>query len=970
MVGVEAENLNVDLVLMNIPSESSAAQTEGYWDEIISNIFNSSIPVIPLIDLKGKADFLPVPKDVLAQAPYGFILKNDSEPYNLSQLKHMIDIALYKHSNVPDQALDKNFFISGKDNLNLYDELPLPFQSLDADGNLLEVNQMWQDILGYSHEEVTGKWFGDFLTPNYVDTFKKEFPQAINTGKIQVMELELIKKDGSTFPALYHCNVKYGKEGSFNSLQGILQDINLTCKTEEAVTESEKKFHTFVQQSLDGIVLVDEEGYIIEWNPEHERITGLKKEEVIGKLFWEIEYQLTPPPQRTLQRLKHLMKLQLNAHKTGQASFLNQIIETDLVRADGEIRHIEQVAFPIKTRLGYKVGYVTRDITPRKQIEEALEKRIVALSQPLPNGEGVHFQDLFNLRDIQEIQDLFAEATGVGSIITQPDGTPITKPSNLTSLCSMVRGTAKGAQNCFRSNSGVSENNSEDILIRKCFSSGLLESVASINVGGIHIANWIIGQVRNEVPTQDEIINYADKLGLNPENCVRAFNEVPLMSTADFRKIAHALYALANQLSSLAYQNIQQTRFIRERQKAENALQRSLQEEEIINQVVSQFVGASQTSEIYQIIGETIKKLLPNSYVVISSIDPDKKSVNILKTFGLENYQQEIEHILKIDQLPNNLSLDKGFIPELDDFFTDHITESTPEIYNLFFKKISPKVFRMIERLLDVGKCFNIGFYWNKEHYGGLTIALPKNQDLEHKKTIETIVNQASIALQRSYAEEAIKESLGEKEVLLREIHHRVKNNMQIISSLLNLQRQYASLEETRDILKESQGRVQSMAMIHENLYQSPHLNRIDFKDYIEKLVSNLIYTYKIENRDIERVFEVKNVEMNIDTAIPCGLIINELITNSLKYAFPPSIHKEKGIIKIKLIQTDNRFQLEISDNGVGLPSNIEPENAETLGLQLVHTLVSQLEGCLRIDRSLGTKFTITFQELNYKKRI
>ena len=193
---------------------------------------------------------------------------------------------------------------------------------------------------------------------------------------------------------------------------------------------------------------------------------------------------------------------------------------------------------------------------------------------------------------------------------------------------------------------------------------------------------------------------------------------------------------------------------------------------------------------------------------------------------------------------------------------------------------------------------------------------------------------------------------------------------MQIISSLLNLQKQYVNDEEAVNVLKESQNRVKSMAMIHEKLYQSPNLTRVDFKDYIEKLASNLIYTYKIENRDIEQVFEVKDVEMNIDTAIPCGLIINELITNSLKYAFPPSFQNKKGVIKIKLVQTGNLFQLEISDNGVGLPADIEPENAETLGLQLVHTLVNQLDGSLKIDRIRGTKFTITFQELNYKERI
>jgi two-component sensor histidine kinase len=192
---------------------------------------------------------------------------------------------------------------------------------------------------------------------------------------------------------------------------------------------------------------------------------------------------------------------------------------------------------------------------------------------------------------------------------------------------------------------------------------------------------------------------------------------------------------------------------------------------------------------------------------------------------------------------------------------------------------------------------------------------------------------------------------------------------MQIINSLLSLQSQHVEGEETLDVLKESQGRVRSMAMIHEKLYQSPNLTKIDFKDYVEKLAKNLIYTYQVQKLNIEQVFEVKDMEMNIDTAIPCGLIINELVTNSLKYAFPPS-ESINGIIKIELNQIEEQFKLVISDNGVGLPPDIQPEDTETLGLQLVNSLVDQLDGTLDIDRSQRTKFTILFKELTYKERI
>jgi PAS domain S-box-containing protein len=215
-------------------------------------------------------------------------------------------------------------------------------------------------------------------------------------------------------------------------------------------------------------------------------------------------------------------------------------------------------------------------------------------------------------------------------------------------------------------------------------------------------------------------------------------------------------------------------------------------------------------------------------------------------------------------------------------------------------------------------------------------------------------------------AENKIKNSLMEKEVLLREIHHRVKNNLQIISSLLNLQTRCVEGEETINVLKESQNRVKTMAMVHEKLYQSENLKDINFREYIENLVSDLFYSYGVKRGTIDLQINADNLEMDIDTAIPCGLIINELVTNSLKYAFP----YPKGIVKIELKQLQDKLELIISDNGRGLPDDLDIETTETLGLKMVTILVNQLKGTLELDRTNGTEFRIIFRELEYKSRI
>lgn len=226
----------------------------------------------------------------------------------------------------------------------------------------------------------------------------------------------------------------------------------------------------------------------------------------------------------------------------------------------------------------------------------------------------------------------------------------------------------------------------------------------------------------------------------------------------------------------------------------------------------------------------------------------------------------------------------------------------------------------------------------------------------------------------RKHAEEQIKASLEEKKVLLKEIHHRVKNNMQVISSLLSLQSRYIKDDKYRDIFKESQDRVRSMAMIHENLYRSENLARINLEKYIQKLISGLFNSYGIKSGLIISKINVESVMLDIDSAIPCGLILNEIVTNSLKHAFPVNIDHEQADLKfnspedyreisIEMLQEGNSLKMIVGDNGIGFPENIDFKNTDSLGLQLVNTLVKQLNGSIELENGNGTKFIIKFEK-------
>lgn len=520
--------------------------------------------------------------------------------------------------------------------------------------------------------------------------------------------------------------------------------------------------------------------------------------------------------------------------------------------------------------------------------------------------------------------------------------------------------------------------------------------------------------------------------------------------------------------------------------KAEEKERQYYQELHTINETFIQLLGVQSDVEIFKIIGKSVKNLLPSSMVTISSLVSDKRHMKIVDVLGLEKFTDALEKF-KIDPFALTFSLSELDSKLLFLHQEGKLVRSEEGIYGVVMGKIPRKVCELIERFVNIGEVYSIAFLCEKKLYGGLVIQIPQGETLHHKEAIETIVHQASIAIQRIRAEEdliksedkyrafinstsdmaylkdnhfryvmvnqanqkffnrteeeildktdfdlmplesaqncresdeealknqkilvteeiigkkiyetlkfpvnignekmgvgafirditdkkkaekALKESLEEKEVLLREIHHRVKNNMQIISSLLNLQKKYVEEEETVNILVESQNRIKTMAMIHEKLYQSPNLTSINFNEYTEKLVNDLFYSYGKKMSVIKTSFHMEEVKIGLDTAIPCGLILNELVTNSLKYAFPED---RTGIITIKFRSEGEYFILKVLDDGVGVPEDIKLENKDTLGFQLVTSLVKQLDGTVQMDRSHGTSFTIKFKELHYSDRM
>jgi len=234
--------------------------------------------------------------------------------------------------------------------------------------------------------------------------------------------------------------------------------------------------------------------------------------------------------------------------------------------------------------------------------------------------------------------------------------------------------------------------------------------------------------------------------------------------------------------------------------------------------------------------------------------------------------------------------------------------------------------------------------------------------DITARKQAEEQLKHFNEELEKGIADrtEKLNASLEEKVLLLREIHHRVKNNLQIIISLLNLQSRYIQDEGTQQLIRESQNRIRAMALVHEKLYQSEDISKIHLDDYVRFLGNSLFQFYGMKGKGIVLNTQIQDINVDINTAIPVGLIVNELVSNSLKHAFPKG---RKGEISVTITRENAMLTMVYKDTGVGIPPDLDWRTAKSLGLRLVVSLVEQLFGTIELDRTAGTAFTIVVRE-------
>lgn len=412
-----------------------------------------------------------------------------------------------------------------------------------CDYEFIEVNPAFEKLTGLFGAKILGKRITEVLPEIVNDSFdwiRFYGDIALNGGK----------KEFEQYTAALNiwCRVvAYSPEKGFF----ITHFIDITKEKTQL-----EELNNFFELSLDFLCIADMDGYFVKTNRAWEEVLGYSYEELIRTKYLDFV---------------HPDDVQVTREVMNRLNEQNPVVNfTNRYRAkDGTYHWIEWSSRP----QGKLVYAAARDITDRKKIEQQLEKRMLELTRPAEDSSTIDFSELIDLETIQRLQDQFSEATGVASVITLTDGTPITEPSNFTRLCrDIIRKTQRGCENCYKSDAAIGAYSVKGPIIKRCLSGGLWDAGAAITVGGKHVANWLIGQVRDENIKEFQLVAYAREIGADEDAVLQAFREVPRMSIQRFEKIAKLLHTIANQLSNLAFQNLLQARFINEKRQNEKEI--------------------------------------------------------------------------------------------------------------------------------------------------------------------------------------------------------------------------------------------------------------------------------------------------------------------------------------------------------------------------------------------------------------
>ncbi len=627
-------------------------------------------------------------------------------------------------------------------------------------------------------------------------------------------------------------------------------------------------------------------------------------------------------------------------------------------------------------------------------------------------------QDLIDVQQFQSLQDRLNQIYAFPSAIIDNDGNILTATCWQDICTKFHRVNKLSEKECIKSDRYILDHLHEaaPAVSYQC-PHGLIDNATPIIIEGVHYGNFFTGQFFLEKPDLSFFREQARKYGFDEASYLDAVKKVPIWTMEQLHSYLFFIKGLIEVISSVGLKKLRETEAKRQIQASEERLRTILQtamdgfwmvdtqgrilevnetycqmsgyrEQELLVMRVADLEAVESTDDIAARIQKIVAhgenrfesqhrrkdgstfdvessvqyRPIEGGRIVVFLRDITERKQTEEKIKQRERQLSESQRVAKLgnwdldlvsrklewsDQTYRLFDRDpKGYVPSADEFtrlmHPDDRATALAIAAAAFESDATP--YHVEARIIN-----DSGREWVMEAFGVV------RRDSSGKAL--GIFGTAQDMSDRKKAENLIQRSLEEKTVLLKEIHHRVKNNMQVIYSLLNLQAKSISDRKTRSLLDEARNRVYSMALIHEKLYGSADLAYIDFKEYLTSLVSGIAKTYK--PHDVVLSVDMEPLTLDVNAGIPCGLIVNELVSNSLKYAFPD---RKKGTVKVGINRnSEGNHVLFVADNGVGFPEAFDFRNTTSLGLQLVNVLTGQINGKIELSKAEGTAFSITF---------
>lgn len=806
----------------------------------------------------------------------------------------------------------------------------------DINGKYLLINPAGAKFLGLTIKDILGKTDLELFTPETGEKIWQKDREVMTAKRPKTYE-EIGESNGIKRTYLSTKCPYFSPQGELLGIIGICRDITASKQAENDLRESEARYRLMAENSTDMISRHDPNGIYLYASPACRILLGYEPEEIIGHSAYNFFH---PEDLLTIQ----------NSHTSILEKSDTSTIIYRILRKDGSYTWFETtskaVYFPDNKEI-QELICVSRDISDRKQVENALresEERFRRIFQDAPIGIILNNTDGKTLL----VNPAFCQLLGYTETeLKETTFYKFTHPDDLAQELPYIQGCLQGEINSYKMEKRYIKKNGEIVWVN--LTSGIIKDSS----GKICYALGMIEDITDRKQTEERL-----KLR---ERAITASNNGIIIVDAKHSDmpIIYVNPAFEKITGYLAEEVIGKNgRFLQYNQTNQEELEKlrfAIHHGKDCSVVLrnsrkngSLFWNELSISPIYDNQGNL------THYIGIQTDITDRKEAEEALQQAKDQLQAVLDAVpglvswIKSDlhYLGVNQHLAKTFNLKTEDFIGQEIGFLNSSEFTKFIKEFFTKPDLSASQVIETyanGRSRNYLIAAQKYQQG--TAAVSVGIDITERKQ----------------AEERLKASLKEKEVLLKEIHHRVKNNLQIVSSLLKLQSGYIKDKEALALFKDSYNRVHSMALIHEKLYRTADLARIDVGDYIRTLLSNLFSSYGVSSIAIKLNLEIDKIFLDVDTAIPCGLIINELVSNSLKYAFP---HATSGEITISFKSVNNtHFALNVSDNGIGISSDIDIEELESLGLQLVLNLIEQLSGCFDLDVTNGTSFKIQFPQ-------